>query len=465
MRLSPKLQLKWIQVSEPAAEGIQFKVTDVCLLTSETSKGLVTGFTVFEPRALTEQFFQRLQQRREKPESQNLKFRLHAPAFLSHRVDTLRVGNENLLDEVVYTSFVHVKCQSGQCTVRTKLRVVNVDDSPVLLKFLKHSLESLGYCEVVDQVSDPLVAAEKILELRPDVVTMDIQMPGMTGVQVVEKVLQSSYFPILMISSLNMEEGSLVFSALNAGAFDYLQKPKLEDKDGFTKDLGERLLAAVSSLQSKVKARKSVKSSPSSAPSFYYPENLIWCLGSSTGGTQALTHVFTSMPTSIPPTLIVQHIPPVFSKSFADSLNDLCPFKVKEAEDGEPILPNHVYIAPGGQQMGVEKKLGKLHVVLRDDPPVNRFKPSVDYMFGEVAKLKGLQIVGAILTGMGRDGAKGLLELKKLGARTVAQDEESSAVFGMPRAAIEEGAAESVEPLDNIANAMLAMSREMNKAS
>ena len=247
-----------------------------------------------------------------------------------------------------------------------------------------------------------------------------------------------------------------VFEALNNGAFDYIQKPKLEDIQIFKEELMEKLLLAAegrqvaSKLQNQLVAKIKI-----SQPSKSYPDNLIWCIGASTGGTQALTRIFTSLPDKIPPVLIVQHIPPVFSRAFANSLNQLCPFEVKEAEHGEAVLADHVYIAPGGIQMGVEKLNGKLYISLKDCDPVNRFKPSVDHLFMEASKLKGIRIIAAVLTGMGRDGAEGLLELKKMGASTLVQDEESCVVFGMPRIALEMGATDLVIPLDNIAHTLL----------
>jgi len=265
-----------------------------------------------------------------------------------------------------------------------------------------------------------------------------------------------------MISSLSLDEGSLVFDALNSGAFDYIQKPKLEDKEGFKETLSDKMLCAAESLA--VKVVKNIKLMPvTSQPDVSFADNLLWCLGASTGGTQALTRVLTSLPAKIPATLIVQHIPPVFSKSFADSLNSLVPFTVKEAEDGEVVRADCAYVAPGGLQMGIVYNNGKLCISLRDSEPVNRFKPSVDYLFNEISKIKGFQIVAGILTGMGRDGSKGMLELKNYGAWTFAQNEESCAVYGMPRAAIESGATSRSIPLDEIAHELLSASQSFKK--
>jgi two-component system chemotaxis response regulator CheB len=315
---------------------------------------------------------------------------------------------------------------------------------------------------VVSQVSESVKAVAEIHRNRPDVVTLDIQMPQMNGVQVLKSLLSQAHYPVLMVSSLNLEEGSLVFDALNAGAFDYLSKPKHEEMTEFAQALSERLLQAA------VNEKKPVRPPSRKAerlPQSLHGKKLLWCIGASTGGTQALTEVFRSLPAEIPPTLVVQHIPPVFSRAFANSLNDLCPFTVKEAEQGEEVKPNHVYIAAGGLQMGLVERDGALWISLRDVEPVNRFKPSVDYLFKDVAKLNGFTLVAGILTGMGRDGAEGLLALKKLGAKTFAQDEATSAVYGMPRAAVEIGAVDTVVPLDQIAQILVGQSLLINKAS
>jgi two-component system, chemotaxis family, protein-glutamate methylesterase/glutaminase len=271
----------------------------------------------------------------------------------------------------------------------------------------------------------------------------------------------------VMVSSLSLEEGSLVFSALQAGAFDYLQKPKMEDKSEFVESLTERLaIAAVSVHSPAVRSFQVAGPKRAVTAGSSFPKEMLWCLGASTGGTQALTEVFTSLPTEIPPTVVVQHIPPVFSKSFALLVNELCPFEVKEACDGDLLKPNTVYIAPGGFQTAVVSTgSGELKIVVSDDQPVNRFKPSVDFLFKSVASLKGHQVIAAILTGMGKDGAAGLLELKNVGAMTLSQDEATCTVYGMPRAAEEIGASRKVVPLGEIAQTLVGGVKYFSKAS
>jgi two-component system chemotaxis response regulator CheB len=300
-------------------------------------------------------------------------------------------------------------------------------------------------------------AVAMLREWQPDVVTMDIQMPNKDGVELVREIMASDRpLPIVMVSSLSLDEGSLVFEALNAGAFHYIQKPKLEDREAFDEQLHDCILEAAVGRR----MPKTIVPAPKRMASTHYPKDLIWCLGSSTGGTQALTQIFTSLPDRIPPTLIVQHIPPVFSAAFANSLNNLCPFTVKEAQEGDIVKENHVYIAPGGKHMALVCRCsgGPITISLQDTEPVNRFKPSVDYMFAQVKALQGWRVVAGLLTGMGRDGAEGLLGLRQAGARTFAQDEDTSAVYGMPRAAAEIGAAEEIVALEDVGQTLMNLS-------
>lgn len=459
MSIPSNLLLKWLDATHPLTRDYNFVVTNHCVLAALNKKGDVLGLVLAEPRSLTQEYVDRLVQRSQRDEFMDCHFVLFLPPYLKHRAEQLLQSKSGLHLELRFTPFVHIKNAGRKFVLREKMRVMSVDDSAVLLKFLLHSMEALGFVEVVGQCSDPTKAVQEIMRLKPDVVTLDIQMPRKTGVEVVKDLLEHTFFPVVMISSLELEEGSLVFEALMAGAMDYLQKPKIDAKKEFIEELSEKLLTAVSGKKIKIS-----KISYATNENVNYGSNLIWCLGSSTGGTQALTTVFTSMPAKIPPTLIVQHIPPIFSKSFADSLNNLCPFTVKEAEHGEPFLENHVYIAPGGQHMCLERKINKYQISLSDSPPVNRFRPSVDFMFNKMAQEKELKIVAALLTGMGKDGAEGLLALRKAGAETLAQDEDTSAVFGMPRAAIEIGAASQVVPLERIAQAMLNKSTKMRAA-
>jgi two-component system, chemotaxis family, protein-glutamate methylesterase/glutaminase len=465
MILNKDFYFKWIDGASVSAHEIDQVLISKCVIYCSNANNQVVGFSFFEPRDLNIEMFERLNARMRRPEFVNCKFSLCAPNYILHRAESI-LKNEAL--EIIETPFVKIQYRAGHFTIRHHLRIVNVDDSPVLLKFLKHNLEEMKYIDVVGQISKSTEAVEQICRLKPDLVTMDIQMPGMTGIDVVKQLLAKEYFPVIMISSVSLEEGTLVFNALNAGAFDYIQKPRIEEREEFKEALSDKILAAIDGKVAHLKIQQMrAKTTPvkKSIENQAYASNLIWCLGSSTGGTQALTQVFTSMPSHIPPTLIVQHIPPVFSKAFADSLNQLCPFKVIEAEAGMFLEPDTVYIAPGGLQMGVKKIGERIQISISDSEPVNRFKPSVDYLFKSAAALSGNRIVAALLTGMGKDGAQGLLELKKSGALTLAQDEKSCTVYGMPRAAYEIGAVDSVVSIEEMATAFLQRSHATQRAS
>lgn len=459
MKFSRDSYLKWIESKHPQAAQMEFKLNGACLGVARNNEGHAVGLTVFEPGQLTEEVAQRLIARAQSQKTLGRHFEFIVPPFFERRAQSFLGAEVPLL----LTPFCHARNAGGFFTLRNKLRVALVDDSPVILKLLAHTMQDMGFIEVVAQISDPTSAVQTIVKARPDVITLDMQMPRMTGVEVLRQLLAHSFFPVVVVSSVSLEDGSLVFQALKEGAFDYLQKPKFEERGDFNEML-ERALLAASGATKDTLQRTPVKTTARLAE-VNYPSNMIWTIGASTGGTQALTEILRGLPGKIPPTLVVQHIPPVFSKAFADSLNSLCPFTVKEAEHGEVVSPDHVYIAPGGQQMGVVQSGGVIRIAIRDDEPVNRFKPSVDYLFKEVECLKGVEIVAGLLTGMGRDGAAGLLQLRQKGAATVVQDEATSAVFGMPRAALELNAADHGTPLDRIAQEFLRSSTRERKAA
>lgn len=332
----------------------------------------------------------------------------------------------------------------------TKFKVLVVDDSKTIRTILAKIFSSDPMFEVCAMAEKPSEVDGLIQKHKPDVITLDIHMPEMDGVTLLKTVIAPKYsIPTVMISSISMAEGPLVLDALENGAVDYIQKPEMSEIEKVTPFILEKVrTAAMANLSKKTYTRErrvSVKTNE-----VCNMDSLI-VLGSSTGGTEAIRDILTALPNQIPPMLIVQHIPAVFSLAFAKRMNDLCPFEVKEAENGDEVRANRVLIAPGGTQMKMVHKSGKTYVEINDDGPVNRFKPSVDYMFLTVAKSLYTHTVAVILTGMGKDGAKGMLELRNLGVRTIAQDEETSVVFGMPKEAIHIGAAEFVEPLGNIA--------------
>ncbi len=386
------------------------------------------------------------------------------------------------------------KMQSGQTTEikfsveegrvqfagKSQIRVLIVDDSQTIRKILKSVLSEDPGVEVVGMAEKPSAALTMIPELRPDVITLDIHMPEMNGVELLRKYIANYPIPTVMISSISREEGTFVFDALDSGAVDYLQKPTLENLKETAPLIIEKVkLASKAKILARARSIDADRSSslPLSTSALHSSsemkmprsgrlpsamraslamnnaEDLI-VIGSSTGGTEALKEVLMRLPEKIPPILVVQHIPPVFSAALAQRLDSLCPFTVKEAQDGDLVTANTVYIAPGATQMKLSwnEKAKSLALVITDDAPVNRHKPSVDYLFDSVAELPGLNPgYGVILTGMGADGARGLLKLRNKGWRTIAQNEETCVVYGMPKEAVKMGAAERVLPLYDIA--------------
>ena len=331
----------------------------------------------------------------------------------------------------------------------SKFKILIVDDSKTIRTILSKIFLSDPMFEVCAMAEKPSEVEALIIKHKPDVITLDIHMPEMDGVTLLKTIIAPKYhIPTVMISSISMAEGPMVLDALEHGAVDYIQKPEMSEIASVTPLILEKVRTAAMANISKVPKREKVQ--PVKTKETSNMDSLI-VLGSSTGGTEAIREILTALPNKIPPMLIVQHIPAVFSMAFAKRMNELCPFEVKEAEDGDEVRSNRVLVAPGGFQMKMIKKNGKIFVEINDDAPVNRFKPSVDYMFMSVAASLYTHTVAVILTGMGKDGAKGMLELKNLGVRTIAQDEETSVVFGMPKEAINLGGAEFIEPLGCIA--------------
>lgn len=332
-----------------------------------------------------------------------------------------------------------------------KIRVLIVDDSKTIRNLLRKMFASDSQFEVVADCELPSIAEQKIIELKPDVVTLDLHMPEMDGVELLKRVLKKQPTTrFVVVSAVTFEDGPMVFNALEEGAIDYAQKPSFEHFDEQRPAILEKIkLASTAKVVSRRSAAPVTKNKKQ-----IFSDGLV-VIGSSTGGTEALKQVLTHLPSTIPPILIVQHIPPLFSKAFAERMNTLCDFEVCEGTDGMEVKPNRVIVAPGGLQMRMEKSTTGYVVRIDDAPPMNRHKPSVDYLFDSVAALNPPRTMGVILTGMGADGAKGLLKLKQNGFFTVAQDEETSVVFGMPKEAIKLGAAAKVVPLHGVANEII----------
>ncbi len=329
-----------------------------------------------------------------------------------------------------------------------KKSVLIVDDSQTIQKLLAKIIDGSANLQVHGMASCPSEARAIIEKDPPDLITLDIHMPEMNGVEFLKTYLRFKQIPTMMISSVSISEGPLVMEALTNGASTFIQKPTLNELS----EVGPQILEKLESISHKRNINE-IKAAKTSLK-FSSLDGLI-AIGSSTGGTHALGILFQSLPEEIPPIVVVQHIPAVFSKALADRLNSDCPFTVKEAVNGEMIEPNTVYIAPGGMQMKLVKRGKGRRIVVNEDPPVNRFRPSVDYLFHSLAAMQDPNMVAVILTGMGNDGAQGMLALKEQGAMTIAQDETSCVVYGMPKEAVEIGAALKSCHLDKMAEAIV----------
>jgi two-component system, chemotaxis family, protein-glutamate methylesterase/glutaminase len=351
-----------------------------------------------------------------------------------------------------------------------KIRVLIVDDSALIRQFLSHLLSQDRNIEVVGVANDPTGAWRKIETLRPDVLTLDVEMPHIDGLTFLEKLMATTPMPVLMVSSLTEDGCETALRALELGAVDIVTKPKVDIRLGM-EELAEELLekvkaAAVARVRGKVSTgtpKIALRVAPRAlhaASAMIGTTDPIVAIGSSTGGTKAVKEVLEVMPPNSPPILITQHMPERFTKTWADRMNSLCRISVKEAEDGDSVLPGHALIAPGNYHMTLVRCGTRYLVRLNQDPPVNRHRPSVDVTFASVAKHAGRNSVGIILTGMGNDGAAGLLQMKQSGAYTIAQDESTCVVFGMPKAAIQVGAVDVVLPLGDIPNAFLCQLRK-----
>ncbi len=340
-------------------------------------------------------------------------------------------------------------------SVKTKVGVLIVDDSAIVRKILSRQLNQHRGIEVMGTAPDPYIARDKIIALDPDVLTLDIEMPRMDGITFLRKLMQHHPMPVIVLSSLTPKGGRTAMEALSAGAVEVMCKPGPAYSVGEAcRSLAEKIRAAS---RARVDRSAVVRSQRTGTKRLHMLEttNKIFAIGASTGGVQALSCVLAALPVNAPGTLVVQHMPAQFTTSFAERLNGQCSVNVKEAQDGDRVIPGRVLIAPGGFHMLLQRSGANYYVNVKNGPPVCRQKPSVELMFDSVAEFAGANAVGAILTGMGNDGAGGLLKMRQNGANTLAQDEASSVVFGMPREAIECGAAEKVAPLSEIAQNMI----------
>jgi two-component system chemotaxis response regulator CheB len=354
--------------------------------------------------------------------------------------------------------------------IMNKIKVLIVDDSAVVRKVLSEALSRSKYIEVVGAALDPFIAAEKIKKLKPDVLTLDIDMPRMDGITFLEKLMKSDPLPVIMVTGLTDNHANLTMKALSSGALDFILKPNLENQSEFelfSEELIEKVIGV-----SKAKIRKINKapvepvvpgpnkkfsadiilpkvSSKDSRNANANSDSVI-AIGASTGGTEVIAEILSNLPENVPGIVIAQHMPEKFTKSFADRINSISKLEVKEAQDKDRVTKGSVLIAPGGRHMLLKNNSGGYYVEINDGPPVNRHKPSVDVLFRSFAQTASRSSLGIILTGMGDDGARGLLEIKEAGIPTIAQDEVSCVIYGMPAEAVKLGAAGMVKNIEGI---------------
>ncbi|HTW37441.1 MAG TPA: chemotaxis response regulator protein-glutamate methylesterase [Steroidobacteraceae bacterium] len=340
-----------------------------------------------------------------------------------------------------------------------RIRVLIVDDSALVRQLLSEMLARDPAIEVVGTAGDAHVAREKIKQLNPDVLTLDVEMPRMDGLTFLRNLMRLRPMPVVMVSSLAEHGAEVTLDALALGAVDYLPKPRI-DIAATLGEYGDELIekvkaaagASVRALDSRRESALAVPRSAHAGRPLPTTERIIG-IGGSTGGTEAIKAVLQGLPADSPGVVIAQHIPKAFSTPFARRLNDSCALRVCEAEDGQHILAGHAYVAPGDRHLLLARDGARYVCRIDDGPPVNRHKPSVDVLFGSIARLAGRNAIGLLLTGMGKDGARGLLEIRQAGGRTVVQDEATSVVWGMPGEAVSLGAAQHVLPLAHIAAA------------
>lgn len=338
------------------------------------------------------------------------------------------------------------------------IKVLIVDDSAVVRQILQQELSRDPEIEVVGAAPDPYVARDMILEKQPHVLTLDLEMPRMDGLTFLRKLMRYYPLPVVIVSSLTPRGSELALTAMNEGAIDVLCKP------GAAYTVGEMAAELIDKVKTAAgvdirrwtqTSAEPAREAAGAAPLLSRTTSQVLAIGASTGGTVAVEQILRAMPPNSPGTLITQHMPEFFTKAFADRLNGLSRMSVSEARDGDSVVPGVALIAPGNKHMLLRRSGARYFVSVKDGPHVNRHRPSVDVTFRSVAQSAGQNAIGVILTGMGGDGARGMLEMKEAGAPTIAQDEKSCVVFGMPRVAIELGAVDDVLPLDRILGRVL----------
>ncbi|QJR15037.1 protein-glutamate methylesterase/protein-glutamine glutaminase [Usitatibacter palustris] len=344
------------------------------------------------------------------------------------------------------------------------IRVLIVDDSRMIRDVLTDILKEQPGIEVVGAAADAFEARDMIRDLKPDVVTLDVEMPRMNGLEFLDKLMRARPTPVVMISAFTERGSEVTFRALELGAVEFVTKPKLHEQtpDDYGTLIAEKIRAAKSA---RLRAPRRVETTlPTEAavvqkrpvPRGIKTSDKLIAVGASTGGTEAIKEFLVGMPEDCPGIVIVQHMPENFTRMFAERLDGLCKIRVKEAEHNDPILPGHAYIAPGGKHLWVKRDEGALIAKLSNEPPMTLHRPAVDFLFMSCAKYVGKDCIGVIMTGMGKDGTRGMLEMRDAGAYNIAQDEATSVIFGMPREAIEAGAVHEVAPLTRLRDRALA---------
>ncbi len=354
-----------------------------------------------------------------------------------------------------------------------KTRVLIVDDSALIRKLLTEVINSQPDMEAIGSAPDPLVAREMIREMNPDVLTLDVEMPRMDGLDFLEKLMRLRPMPVVMVSTLTEKGSDITFRALELGAIDFVAKPKIDIATGLKEygaEIANKIRIAKSARLKRFASLPVTKSAtadavlPAVSNRIASTEKLI-IVGASTGGTEAIKEFLVRMPPDSPGILITQHMPEGFTKSFANRLNSLCKISVVEAHGGERVLPGHAFIAPGHSHLLLKRSGANYMTELNQGEPVSRHRPSVDVLFRSAANCAGKNAIGVILTGMGRDGATGMLEMHKAGAYNFAQDETSCVVFGMPKEAIAVGGVDEIVSLKDMAKCVLSRISSMGVRS
>lgn len=336
-----------------------------------------------------------------------------------------------------------------------KIKVLIIDDSALVRKVLTETINATQDIEVIGSAPNPFIGRDMIVELKPQVLLLDIEMPKMDGLTFLEKLMTHFPMPVIVVSSLGDSGGDVALRAMELGALEVLKKPGASYSIMEMKEQLIDKIRAAAKIKIFPKLQKSAVAKKMKTTSMLRTTNKVVAIGASTGGTVALTDLLTKMPQNIPPILIVQHMPEGFTYKFAERLNSLCKFEVKEAKNGDYVLSGRVLLAPGNKHMVIKRDGANYYVEIKDGPLVFHQRPAVEVLFYSMAKYVGNNAVGVILTGMGKDGAEGMLEMKKSGAYTIAQDEKSSIVFGMPKEAIALGGVDEIHPLNDIPFAIM----------